>query len=140
MLPTTVELLRDILREAEFLEAQARKTTQEAFLGDEVLKQYTTIQMVGGLKIVQVKAEHVAEFERLFAELRAEMQKHEPGCLLYSLLKSRTKPGAYIVHEQYRNQAALEAHQKSGHGAKYFPQMRAIIEKIDVEYFDGVVD
>jgi len=96
--------------------------------------------MVGGLKIVQVKAEHVAEFERLFAELRAEMQEHEPGCLLYSLLKSRAKPGAYIVQEQYRDQAALDAHQASPHGGKYFARMRAIIEKIDVEYFDGVVD
>ena len=38
MLPTTVELLRDILREAEFLETQARKTNKEAFLSDEVLK------------------------------------------------------------------------------------------------------
>jgi len=97
-------------------------------------------QMVGGLKTVQVKEEHTAEFERLFAELRAEMRKHEPDCLLYSLLKSRAKPGAYIVHEQYRNQAALDAHQKSAHGAKYFPRMRAIIEKIEVEYFNGVVD
>jgi quinol monooxygenase YgiN len=97
-------------------------------------------QIVGGLKTVQVKPEHIAQFERLFAELRAEMRKHEPDCLLYSLLKSRAKPGAYIVHEQYRHQAALDAHQKSAHGAKYFPQMRVIIEKIDVEYFDGVVD
>jgi quinol monooxygenase YgiN len=96
--------------------------------------------MVGGLKIVQVKAEHTAEFERLFAELRAEMRAHEPDCLVYSLLKSRAQPGAYIVQEQYRNQAALDAHQKSAHGAKYFPRMRAIIEKINVEYFDGVVD
>ena len=96
--------------------------------------------MVGGLKIVQVKKGHEAELERLFAELRAEMRTHEPGCLLYSLLKSRTKPGAYIVHEQYREQAALDAHQASAHGAKYFPLMRAIIVKIDVEYFDGVVD
>lgn len=105
-----------------------------------IIRQYMATQMVGGLKIVRVKAEQTAEFEGLFAELRAEMRKHEPGCLLYSLLKSRAKPGAYIVHEQYRNQAALDAHQKSGHGANYFPQMRAIIEKIDVEYFDGVVD
>ena len=96
--------------------------------------------MVGGLKIVEVKKGHEAEFERLFAELRSEMRAHEPGCILYSLLKSRAKPGAYIVHEQYQNQAALDAHQKSEHGAKYFPQMRAVIEKIDVEYFDGVVD
>jgi quinol monooxygenase YgiN len=96
--------------------------------------------MVGGLKIIEVKKGHEAEFEGLFAELRAEMRKHEPDCLLYSLLKSRVHPCAYIVHEQYRSQAALDAHQKSAHGAKYFPQMRAILEKIDVEYFDGVVD
>jgi len=38
MLPTTVELLRDILREAEFLSAQAGQTTCEEFLHDEVLK------------------------------------------------------------------------------------------------------
>ena len=96
--------------------------------------------MVGGLKIVQVKPGHEAELERLFAELRSEMRAHEPGCLLYSLLKSRAKPGAYIVQEQYRDQAALDFHQKSAHGAKYFPLMRAIIEKIEVEYFNGVVD
>jgi quinol monooxygenase YgiN len=96
--------------------------------------------MVGGLKIVQVKKGHEAEFERLFAELRSEMRAHEPDCILYSLLKSRTKPGAYIVHEQYRDQAALDAHQKSEHGARYFPKMRAVIEKIDVEYFDGVAE
>lgn len=96
--------------------------------------------MIGGIKIVQVKPGHGAELERLFAELRSEMKLHEPGCLLYSLLKSRARPGAYIVHEQYRDQAALEAHQKSAHGARYFPLMRGIIEKINVEYFDGVVD
>lgn len=38
MQPTTVELLRDILREAEFLSAHATQTTCESFLQDEVLK------------------------------------------------------------------------------------------------------
>jgi uncharacterized protein with HEPN domain len=38
MSPTTVELLRDILREAEFLATHAGRTTCEAFLHDEVLK------------------------------------------------------------------------------------------------------
>lgn len=38
MLPSTLELLRDILREAEFLESEARRTNQAAFLGNEVLK------------------------------------------------------------------------------------------------------
>ena len=49
------------------------------------------------------------------------------------------KIGAYIVHEQYQNQAALDAHQKTAYGAVYFPKMRAVLESISVEYFDGVI-
>jgi quinol monooxygenase YgiN len=67
------------------------------------------------------------------------MRQNEPGCLLYSLLKSRTNRRTYIVHEQYRDQAALTAHESSAHGKLYFPKIRAILESITVEYFDGVV-
>jgi quinol monooxygenase YgiN len=79
------------------------------------------------------------EFEALFAELRNKMRLHEPGCLLYSLLKSRKAPRAYIVHGQYSDQAALDLHEKSPHGARYFPRIRALLEYIEVEYIDGVV-
>ncbi len=95
--------------------------------------------MVGGLKIILVKPGHEQEFESLFAELRAAMRDSEPGCLLYSLLKSRTNPRAYIVHEQYRDQLALDTHEASPHGKIYFPKIRAILESITVEYFDGVI-
>jgi quinol monooxygenase YgiN len=95
--------------------------------------------MVGGLKIILVKEGHEQEFESLFGELRMTMRDHEPGCLLYSLLKSRTNPRSYIVHEQYRDQAALTMHDSSPHGKLYFPKMRAILESITVEYFDVVV-
>ena len=95
--------------------------------------------MVGGQKILTVKAGREREFEALFAELRNEMHKHEPGRVLYSLLKSRKSSSDYIVHEQYVNQAALDLHSQSAHGAHYFPLMRALFDKIDVEYYDGVV-
>jgi quinol monooxygenase YgiN len=95
--------------------------------------------MVGGLKIILVKPGREREFETLFGELRAAMRDQEPGCLLYSLLKSRTDPRAYIVHEQYRDAAALETHESSPHGKIYFPKIRAILESITVEYFDAVV-
>ena len=95
-------------------------------------------QMVGGLKTVTVKTGHEKEFEALFAALRAEITAHEPGCLYYSLLRSRTNPQAYIVEEQYRDEAAWSAHQSSSYGKTYFPKMRAIID-ITVEYFDVVV-
>jgi hypothetical protein len=34
----------------------------------------------------------------------------------------------------------LDAHQSSPHGKIAFPKMRAIIDNITVEYFDGVVE
>ena len=55
--------------------------------------------MVGGLKVLTVVQGREQEFETLFAELRNEMRTHEPGCILYSLLKSRKNPRAYIVQE-----------------------------------------
>ncbi len=93
--------------------------------------------MIGGLKVLTVTPGYERKFETLFAELRNEMRIHEPGCLLYSLLKSRKNHRAYIVHEQYVDLATLDAHQKSPHGDRYFPKIRAILEHIEVEYFDG---
>ena len=45
--------------------------------------------MVGGLKVLTVKARREKEFEALFTALRDEKHQQEPGCLLYWLLKSR---------------------------------------------------
>jgi uncharacterized protein with HEPN domain len=60
MLPTTVELLRDIQREADFLQVQARKTTSGAFLNDEVLKR----AFVRSVEIIGEAARKVPEATR----------------------------------------------------------------------------
>jgi len=57
MLPSTLELLRDILREAEFLEAEAQRTTREEFLGNEVLKR----AFVRSVEIIGEAAKQVPE-------------------------------------------------------------------------------
>jgi quinol monooxygenase YgiN len=92
--------------------------------------------MVGGLKVILVKAGHEPAFESLFAELRQIMRDHEPDCLLYSLLKSR-QPA--LLHRPGAVSRPGGAHQTSPHGKVYFPKMRAILETITVEYFDVVV-
>ena len=61
MLPTTVELLRDILREAEFLSAQAAQTTCELFLHDEVLKR----AFVRSVEVIGEATKRVPEETRL---------------------------------------------------------------------------
>jgi uncharacterized protein with HEPN domain len=49
MLPSTVELLRDILREAEFLAVESGRTTAEEYLANEVLKRafVRSIEIIG---------------------------------------------------------------------------------------------
>ena len=49
MQPVTVELLRDILREAEFLSVQAAQTNRDAFLQHEVLKRafVRSVEVIG---------------------------------------------------------------------------------------------
>ena len=61
MLPTTVELLRDIVLEAEFLSTQAARTTGEAFLRDEVLKR----AFVRSVEVIGEAARKVPEDTRL---------------------------------------------------------------------------
>lgn len=61
MSPTTVELLRDILREAEFLSVQAGQTTCMEFLHDEVLKR----AFVRSLEVIGEATKKVPEETRL---------------------------------------------------------------------------
>jgi uncharacterized protein with HEPN domain len=60
MSPITVELLRDILREAEFLVAQATRTTAASFLADELLQR----AFVRSIEVIGVAAKKVPEDTR----------------------------------------------------------------------------
>ena len=60
MLPSTLELLRDILREAEFLDTEARRTTRDAFLNNEVRKR----AFVRSIEIIGEVAKQVPEDTR----------------------------------------------------------------------------
>ncbi len=95
--------------------------------------------MIGGMKTMSVKPGREKQFEQLFREFREEIRRHEPGCITYALLSSRLAADSYVLHEHYADQAALDAHRASAHGARYFPQIRSLLSGIEVEYFDGVV-
>ena len=88
-----------------------------------------------------MKAGNESDFETMFKELRAKIREHEPGCVYYSLLKSRTAPRTYIVEEQYRDHAAWEAHQASDYGENLpFSEDDARFSRgFTVEYFDVTV-
>lgn len=97
-------------------------------------------QAVGGVKRVKVRPGQNAAFEALFAALQARVRAVTPGTVFYDLFRSRTDPQGYFVLEKYENSTAWEAHQQSEHGKAYFPQIRAILDDIAVEYFDEIGD
>ncbi len=50
----------------------------------------------------------------IFEKLSTESRK-EPGCLMYQVHKHKTDPRRFFVYEQYKDDAALEAHRVAPH-------------------------
>lgn len=64
------------------------------------------------------KEGHEAEVSKIFAVLEAESRK-EPGCLMYIVHRHRTDTRRFFIYEQYKDDAALEAHRGSPHFQKF---------------------
>jgi quinol monooxygenase YgiN len=55
----------------------------------------------------------------LLAEQAAAVRKAEPGCLVYRPHRSTKDADLFLFYEQYRDEAALDAHRKAPHLAAY---------------------
>jgi autoinducer 2-degrading protein len=55
-----------------------------------------------------------AETAAIFDKLQAESRK-EGGCVMYQVHKHKTDPRRFFIYEQYKDDAALEAHRQSPH-------------------------
>ncbi len=58
------------------------------------------------------------EVVELFTKLTAESRK-EPGCVMYQVHRHRTEPRRFFIYEQYKDDAALEAHRSAPHFLQY---------------------
>ena len=67
---------------------------------------------------VTIKSGHEDEVLDSFRKLESETRR-EPGCILYVVQRSRENPRHYLVYEQYKDEAALEAHRNSPHFQQY---------------------
>ena len=56
------------------------------------------------------ESETAAIFEKLTTESRKE-----PGCLMYQVHKHKTDSRRFFIYEQYKDDAALEAHRAAAH-------------------------
>ncbi len=64
------------------------------------------------------KLGHETEVEALFSRLTEESRK-EPGCVMYQVHRHRTEPRRFFIYEQYKDDAALEAHRGAPHFLQY---------------------
>jgi quinol monooxygenase YgiN len=55
-----------------------------------------------------------AEVAALFEKL-TEQSRKEPGCAMYQVHRHKTEPRRYFIYEQYKDDAALEAHRAAPH-------------------------
>jgi quinol monooxygenase YgiN len=58
------------------------------------------------------------EIARILRELAAA-SRQEPGCISYIPHRVESDPDTILIYEQYRDQAALDAHRASPHFAQY---------------------
>ncbi len=64
------------------------------------------------------KAGHEKEVVSVFTKLTEESRK-EPGCVMYLVHQHKTDSRRFLVYEQYKDDAALEAHRASSHFLQY---------------------
>ena len=63
---------------------------------------------------INVQESKIANFLKL-AKIMVAQSNAEAGCLEYRLLNEVDKPTAFLFHEKYENEAAIEIHNASEH-------------------------
>lgn len=87
---------------------------------------------------VTIKAGHEEEVIGPFRKLQTETLR-EPGCISYVVQRSRENPRRFLIYEQYKDQAALDAHRASNHFKEYGTNgFYPLVEERQAELFDPV--
>jgi len=69
----------------------------------------------------------------------AEETRKEPGCELYIPCRDREQPRAFIIYEQYVDEAALEAHSASDHFQRLAAgKLHELLESRERTFYDTV--
>jgi quinol monooxygenase YgiN len=71
--------------------------------------------MIGAFAVLTIQEGKQAEFEAIAKELEAAVNANEPGVLLYKLFKLKDSTTEYAFMEQYKDQAAVDAHRGYEH-------------------------
>jgi len=82
------------------------------------------------------KPNREAEVASLFSKLAEEARK-EPGCIMFVAHRHKTEPRRFFIYEQYRDEAALEAHRATAHFREYARKaLPAIGDRLEGNLYD----
>jgi (4S)-4-hydroxy-5-phosphonooxypentane-2,3-dione isomerase len=78
------------------------------------------------------------EVAAIFSKLTAESRK-EPGCLMYQVHRHKTDRRRFFLYEQYKDDAALEAHRAAPHFLQYArKELPKLGDRIDGQLYEPV--
>jgi (4S)-4-hydroxy-5-phosphonooxypentane-2,3-dione isomerase len=82
------------------------------------------------------KAGREAEVAGIFSKLTEESRK-EPGCLLFQVHRHKTEGRRFFIYEQYKDDAALEAHRGASHFLQYArKELPKIADRVEGQLYE----
>lgn len=100
----------------------------------------TSIESAFGLVVrFTLKPGSEADFDELTAVTVAEVQRQEPGTLLYVCHQVDGAPSQRIFYELYRDRAAFDAHEAQPHVRTFLVQREALLDRTDVDFLAPTV-
>lgn len=82
------------------------------------------------------KLGHEAAVADIFSKL-TEVSRKEPGCMIYQVHRHKTDTRRFFIYEQYKDDAALEAHRASQHFLQYArKELPKIADRIEGQLYD----
>jgi (4S)-4-hydroxy-5-phosphonooxypentane-2,3-dione isomerase len=77
-----------------------------------------------------------AEVAGVLSKLTEESRK-EPGCVMYQAHRHKTEPRRFFIYEQYKDDAALEAHRATPHFLQYArKELTKIADRVEGQLYD----
>ncbi|HKN36451.1 MAG TPA: putative quinol monooxygenase [Terriglobales bacterium] len=77
-----------------------------------------------------------AEVAKLFTKLTEESRK-EPGCVMFQVHRHKTEPRRFFIYEQYKDDAALEAHRATAHFLQFArKELPKIADRVEGQLYE----
>ena len=87
--------------------------------------------------LVSVKPEYAAELADVFKNL-VKASRAEPGCISYDLHRETGKPNRFVFVENWKNQAAVDAHNASTHFQNFVKAIDGKTENLEIVLMEDI--